>query len=463
MASAAALANVALYVWGSPDPPYLQQPQQLAYINAIVSALQSAGVNPATATPSQIYNATGLVNEYWVWDPTANSGAGAAGLSDPGAVASSAPSVIPPTPAPTTPPASGGSGSTPAAGAGAATPPPSTSGSGSGSAPPATSSSSPITTPVHQDLGSYCEMFPDDPLCECFDPEGNCNYNTGTGGNSTTVVNNVTIINDGLAATDVTEAIDSALGDVWNAVVGSVDAVIAEAVAGIQNALTGIANAVKAAYNILSRLAGFILNLLQQLVNAVVQGIVKVLLDIRNLLGDLYKNVLVPIVNGMLDIRKVLLDVYQRFLRPMLIVLQDLRKFLAILAAFHVSFAQKLDAKLADLEARITRPLFYLLSFVNGVANWINLIITAGYLLQKSLFLNSLNAYIGEAINLQINAMNPAPGAAAITAAQQANAVPTAAQAVTYFSEFVTTGSGPLPTTIAQYGADFDTYLSQGL
>ena len=93
------------------------------------------------------------------------------------------------------------------------------------------------------------------------------------------------------------------------------------------------------------------------------------------------------------------------------------------------AFAQKLDSYLADLEARITKPLFYLLSFVNGVANWINLIVTAGYLLQKGLFLNSLNAYIGEALNLQINAMNAPPSAAAIAAAQQANAVPTAAQA----------------------------------
>jgi hypothetical protein len=313
------------------------------------------------------------------------------------------------------------------------------------------------------DPASYCDLFPDDPLCQAFGiglpglPGGSVNVT------STVSLESVTIVQNGISATDVAGIVDGSLGDLWDAVVGAVDGVIAAAVAEIQKVLTDLGNALKAAYNILSRLAGFILNLLKQLLDEVVKGILGVLQDLRNLLTDLYKDVLVPIVNGVLAIRKALLDVYQRFIRPMLIVLQNIRRVLSILAAFHIAFAQKLDSALADLEARITRPLFYLLTLVNGVANWVNLIITAGYLLQKSVFLNSLNAYIGESINLQLNAMTAPPDPAAIAAAQAANQVPTAAQAVADFDAFLTTDSGPLPPVIAQYSAQFDTYLSQGV
>ncbi|MFZ1009330.1 MAG: hypothetical protein WAN65_20985 [Candidatus Sulfotelmatobacter sp.] len=326
---------------------------------------------------------------------------------------------------------------------------------------PTTPSTSPATP---KDLGSggtgsYCDDFPDDPLCTLFNTQQDP-------GNQPIVVGPTSVVIDvtqGISATDVDGIVNGALGDLWDAVVGAVDAVIAEAVGAIQNALTALGNALKAAYAILSRLAGFILNMLKSLWQDVVKGIVAVLQDIKQLLDDLYKDVLAPIVNGIGNIRQALLDVYQRFIRPMLIVLQDLRKLLAILSLFHVSFAQKLDAKLTQLEAKITQPLFYLLSFVNGVANWINLIITAGYLLQKSVFLNSLQAYIGESLHLQINAMNPPPDPARVAATLAANTPPTAAQSAADFSQFISSDTGPVAAAIAVQIPLFDQYLSQGV
>lgn len=337
--------------------------------------------------------------------------------------------------------------------------------------PPATTTTPPAasTKPTPKDdfagdgsLQSYCELYPEDPLCSFYSGPGGIYPGTPVSGGYSTI-ENVTLVTEGLSATDVGQIVDNALDGLWGAVVGAVDVVLAQAIGAIQNVLTDLGNAIKAAYGILSRLAGYILNFLKAMYTAIVKAMVWVLQEIRLLLQDLYKNLLLPMLNGLLQLRKYLLDVYQRFIRPMLIVLQDIRRVLTILSAFHIAFAQKLDAKLGQLEAKITQPLFYLLSFVNGVANWINLIVTAGYLLQKPLFMNSLQAYVGDAVNLQVNSMNRPPSNAAIAAAEKAGSTPPAAQSVADFDSFVTVDSGPLPDLIAGYSAQFDTYLAQGL
>ena len=354
--------------------------------------------------------------------------------------------------------------------------PPATTTTTSTSTPPATTTTTSTSTPPAASatatpkddfagdgsLQTYCELYPEDPLCAFYSGPGGIYPGTPVGGAGSTI-ENVTLVTEGLSATDVSGIVDDALSGLWADVVGAVDVVLAQAIGAIQNVLTDLGNALKAAYAILSRLAGYILNFLKAMYQAIVKAMVFVLQEIRLLLQDLYKNLLLPMLNGLLQLRKYLLDVYQRFIRPMLIVLQDIRKVLTILSAFHIAFAQKIDAKLTQLEAKITQPLFYLLSFVNGVANWINLIVTAGYLLQKPLFMNSLQAYVGDSINLQLNAMTTPPSGAAIAAAAAAGSTPPAAQSVADFNAFVMTDSGPLPDLIKGYSSEFDTYLSQGV
>lgn len=300
----------------------------------------------------------------------------------------------------------------------------------------------------------YCETFPEDPLCASL-------YGGESGGTITTV-NNTTIINAGLSSTDVSGIIDGALAGVWQAATGAVDAVVAAVIGEVQGALTALGNAVKAAYAILSRLAGFVLNLLNTLLHDVLQGIVSALKGIVGLIDGLYNNVIKPALQSLQAIRKMLIDLYTRFIRPVLIVLQNIRKVLSILALFHVKFAAKLDAAIADIQARITQPLFYLLGYVNAVANWMNLIVTAGYLLQKPIFLNSLQAYVGSSLNLQINAMNQAPSASGLAALQAANKVPSPAQTSADFNQFVTSGTGSYPAAIAVNSPLIPTY-SHGL
>ena len=303
--------------------------------------------------------------------------------------------------------------------------------------------------------GSYCDVFGDDPLCDLWGGGGGIVIGGGGG----TTIEQPIIIQEGLNATDVAGIVDSGLNTVWNAVVSEVDAALAFLVSGLQAALTAIGNALKAAWAILCRLSGFILNFLQNLLRNLINGILQVLQDIRNALKELYDKILVPLVKALGSLRERLLDLYKKFIRPLLIVLQDIRRVLGILVAFHVPFAAKLDAKIAGIERRLTQPLFYLLGFVNSVANWMNLIVTARYLLQKPLFLNSLNAYVGESLNLQLGAMIHHPTQAQINQANQNSTLPTTSASESAFTVYVDSASGPNAALAAQHTAELERTL----
>jgi hypothetical protein len=130
---------------------------------------------------------------------------------------------------------------------------------------------------------------------------------------------------------------------------------------------------------------------------------------------------------------------------------------------FHIRFAFKLDAVLADVQSKITTPLLYLLRYTNEIANYINLILDARLFIQRPLFLASANANKGSLLNLLINAMNPAPNAAAIAALQAAHPIPTQTQAVADFDEYMRSGGGPLHSQLVGASQIMDFYLKNGI
>lgn len=305
-------------------------------------------------------------------------------------------------------------------------------------------------------LDDYCSEFPDDPLCQVwyYGGIGTVSTGGGFGGDYTVVVQNT-----GLSAVDVNSIVNSSLSGLWASTVNWFDLALAGFASGILTALTALGNALKAVYNLLSRMAGLILNLLKTLLLDIVKSIIAALGELKQLLKDLYDDVLKPLIGAVQELRKSLIDLWTKYIRPLVLIIQHIRQILAILKLFHIGFAAKLDAALADIQAKITGPFLVLLSYVNGIANWMNLIVTANYLLQKPIFLASLNAYKGEAINLQLNAMTQpisAAGAAAIAA--QASIQP-AAKSAADLNTFLTNSSGPIATDFTKYDAVFQAAL----
>lgn len=305
---------------------------------------------------------------------------------------------------------------------------------------------------------SYCDLYSDDPLCDLW---GGGGVTIVTGGGSTSV-SSINVIQEGITSVDVDQIVTGSLSGLWAAAVSVIDAALLAVVQGIQAAITGIGNALKAAWAVLSRLSGFILSFLGTLWQDIVKGIIGALHDLRLLLGDLYNNILKPLAQAMAQVRNWILEQYKRWIRPLLIILQNIRRVLAILKLFHLKFASKLDSVIADVQLRLTQPMFWLLSYVNSIANWVNLIVTANYLLQKPLFLWSLKAYVGESLNMQINAMNPPIDPAALAASQAAGTVRTAAQSNAELTQFLTTRTGPMTNTIATYSPVLDNALKGG-
>lgn len=287
-----------------------------------------------------------------------------------------------------------------------------------------------------EDFGEYCWANPEDPICGLI----GAGYGiTGTFGSGGGVVD---VIQGGVSAIDVNAIVDSSLSGLWATEVGAVDAALSALVGSLLLTLTGIGNALKAMWGALTKLAGLILALLSTLWNSIVKGIVAALKEIEQLLKDLVDDVLKPLVDAVQQMRKWLIDLYQNWIRPIILLIQRLRQILGILKLFHIGFATKLDNALADIQARITGPFLQLLGYVNGITNWINLIVTANYLLQKPIFLASLNAYKGEAINLQLNSMNQPLSAAGSAAIANVNSFPDIPTSVSDFDTLMTTGTG---------------------
>lgn len=309
----------------------------------------------------------------------------------------------------------------------------------------------------------YCWWYPDDPICYGY---GFGDYPGGGGGDPITIVNQpitVVINQQGLSLGTVASMIKGALGAAAAAIATATDQVVAAAMSGIQKALNAIGNALQQVFGELARLAGLILKFLQGLLLDIVHLLVTAVGKIAAMLKDVLQNGIVPILNALQKARNYLIHLYERFFRPLLVFVQDVRQVLAILKAFHIRFATKLDGILADIQSKISTPLLYLLKYTNQLANYLNLILTFNYLIQKPLFLNSLNAYMGSALALQINAMNPAPDPADLKALQSAAAIPTPKQASAALDQYLADRTGAYSGLLTEQSSQLDQYLAQGL
>lgn len=306
----------------------------------------------------------------------------------------------------------------------------------------------------------YCCYYPTDPTCCEGDP--GCTPGGSGGGSGPVNITNITNI-VGEDATTVWSQITGALSSLWSIVVGVFDAAIAGAIAAIQAALTAIANALKQAFEVLAHLVGDVLAFLGTVLKRLLAAIVDVLKRLRQLIKDIFNDIILPAIQALQKIRKWLIDLYEKFVRPILLWIQYLRQWLALLKLLHIKWAAKLDQTLAELEAKVTAPLYFLLSFTNGIANWLNLIVTAGYLFQRPIWLASLNAYKGASVALVANSMNTPGSIAAAGAGAAGSGLPTTTSSDQAGLQYMKDGTGAYQPLIDQQTDAFQQYLSGGL
>jgi hypothetical protein len=254
--------------------------------------------------------------------------------------------------------------------------------------------------------------------------------------------------------------IGTILGALFGGIFGGGD------VAALNSALQQLRDAVATAIDDLQRFAWQSLTALGKLLSMIHDLLVNFLDDLWQLLkklagtiAKLLKEALPAIVKAIQLARQALADLYQKYIRPILVYLQYIRRYLAILRAFHIKWAGQLDSWLSNLQSRIIGPYLYMLGLINGVANWVNLILTAGLILQRPLFINTMYAYQKDWITMWWTGQVTAAGAAGAPPASSQVTPPSNAQVQADFSAFVSADAGPY----AQDAATANQVLQQTL
>lgn len=96
----------------------------------------------------------------------------------------------------------------------------------------------------------------------------------------------------------------------------------------------------------------------------------------------------------MTKLRAWLQRYYNQYIRPQLQMIQKLRQYLQILSLLHISFAQKLDAYLAQLQAKIVQSYATIIGTINTLVDITNALADPRYLIRKPALLLSLRRQI---------------------------------------------------------------------
>jgi len=184
----------------------------------------------------------------------------------------------------------------------------------------------------------------------------------------------------------------------------------------LQGEINNLASSVGQAIDTLKRFTwtvafglGSVLNALWSLIKDFLSKIWELLKKLAQDVAKLVKEALPKIMDAIRKIRQIMRDLYAKYIRVVLLWIQYARKYLAILRIFHVKWAAKLDGYLQTLQARIIGPYLYVLRTLNGVGNWVNLIVTAGGVIQRAVFINTMYAYQSDWINMWWQAQQVAP------------------------------------------------------
>lgn len=105
------------------------------------------------------------------------------------------------------------------------------------------------------------------------------------------------------------------------------------------------------------------------------------------------KSTFKPVFDFLRRVRDELNAIYTRFVRPVVDTIEFIRQLNRVLLTFHITFLQKLDATLEQIEQRIEEPILWLNRKLSELQNAVNFIVTADGLFQRLTLLHSMNRY----------------------------------------------------------------------
>jgi len=225
----------------------------------------------------------------------------------------------------------------------------------------------------------------------------------------------------------------------------------------LADALNMLARSVAQSLDLLKRFAwtiarafGSLLATLQAWFVDFLQFVWAMLKDIAGMISKLVKDILPAIARVVRAARDALGKFYQDYLRPVLNWIQRARRYLAILRALHVPYADKIDQILVRIEGRLIGPFLYVLRTLNGIGSWVNVVLTAGGVIQRPLFDRTIFQYQDDWINLWWVAQAANSGAAPVRSTTGTAAPPTDPQVKANWDVYARTGAGPMADVLQQ-------------
>jgi len=100
-----------------------------------------------------------------------------------------------------------------------------------------------------------------------------------------------------------------------------------------------------------------------------------------------------PVFKWLRRVRDEIQGIYNKFVRPVVDTIEFIRQLNRVLLTFHITWLQKLDTYLAELERRIREPILWLNARVNELINAVNFIVTADGFFQRYGMVRSLGRY----------------------------------------------------------------------
>jgi hypothetical protein len=165
------------------------------------------------------------------------------------------------------------------------------------------------------------------------------------------------------------------------------------------------------------------------------------------------KNTFGPVFAWLRRVRDEIQRIYDKFVKPVVDTIEFIRQINRVLLTFHITWLQKLDTYLAELERRIREPILWLNARLNQVINAVNFIVTADGFFQRYGLVRSLGRYAPDWTKIWWLSQTAPIDAGALAAAKAKSVDATDAR---YYSEqlgaFYRDGSG-------DYADDIDALL----
>lgn len=192
-----------------------------------------------------------------------------------------------------------------------------------------------------------------------------------------------------------------------------------------------------------------VFNLFGSIWNSVLKPALLKLEQLARQAHRIYNRVIRPILENIERIRDTILRLYTKFVRPILEITSALRKFLAITRLSRTKLGRALDRRIQRLEQRITEPVLVALKTINDHARLLNVVLTAGEILQSVTHLRSLVNDAGGGAHIFYNTQSRALSAAEEIRLAEMKKQTTPAEVVAATRELLTKGTGPLAGDLA--------------